>query len=122
MPPKPKKPWTEAQIEALRENFGKLTNNDLAERLGRPVVAIYSKARSLRLIEYKKPRRKKPKKAVIEAPVEPESLPEPPTLDPEIDRLDNVWNQLKDQPPEAIRRAVIYIAMRANISLAGISL
>jgi len=57
-----KREWTDEDIRFLRENFGKLTNSDIAERLDRKVIAIYSKARGLGLIEPKKKPKKSAKK------------------------------------------------------------
>ncbi|SMO77241.1 hypothetical protein SAMN06269117_12919 [Balnearium lithotrophicum] len=44
-----RKPWTEKEIEFLKENYGKLTQKEIAKRLGRTVPAVKAKVKELSL-------------------------------------------------------------------------
>lgn len=59
-----KGPWTEAETQFLRDNFGKLTNNDIAEQLDRKPISVCGAAYRLGLIKKKR----KYRKAVDEVP------------------------------------------------------
>lgn len=58
------KPWTRAEINTLRENYGRMTYPKMAELLpGRTPGGIGTKASEMRLILGDKPLRGTPKKA-----------------------------------------------------------
>lgn len=40
------KPWTEAETNFLRVNYGKMTAKEIGEKIGRPTQAVYGKVKS----------------------------------------------------------------------------
>ena len=60
------RPWTEAETNFLRVNYGKMTAKEIGEKIGRPTQAVYAKVKNEKIGRKLPPYKhhKSPKKAL----------------------------------------------------------
>lgn len=107
-----KGPFTDSEREFLREKAAYLTPKDIAAQLHRATVAVSGEMNRLGLIKKKK--QKKARKARQDAPIV--ELDTPP-LDPEIAALNSAYLALKQEMPDNVKRALLWLADRLGVKI-----